>query len=564
MPALHAVCAGNLFEALSVSASVWDGVVWRPIHVAEDVLWFEVEHGVKAERYAYNARSIARALKTRQAVLGEHAGLSDFFVPVVEGKRVLGVLVTGPFATVRPTSGSILERWRWLTGRQGHSVDPEFSHYLNVMLSTLVLEGGQVQSFERVLALLTQMMSGNANVRAAEVDALRIELEKSREVDEMWKATRSMIDDKTSRSWSSADRQPWKLGLERFPDQASVGLAVSRDQDRDPIEDLVQRDAFQRACAKLARKRGNTVAGKVGDHGVMFLSAVRGRSQRKRQELLDLGDKVAALARGFGLRLHLGLAARSSGTLSENYQASLAAAENALSRDARFMDSPGEARRPTFLLHRLEQQLGEIVRQNPEALSAHFDRYLEAVSSNYGHRLEPMRIHLSAFFERATAGLLDSAALDDTSLRDLYQELEPSARDADTVTELLVLYRRAVSYLSKAVERPTDAHRDRALSRALVYIHQHYAEKLRLAQVARVAGFAPNYFSALLKKREKMTFEHYVQKLRIERAKLLLGTRELEVRQVARLSGFRESHYFSRVFQRAVGMSPVEFRRVHL
>ena len=43
-----------------------------------------------------------------------------------------------------------------------------------------------------------------------------------------------------------------------------------------------------------------------------------------------------------------------------------------------------------------------------------------------------------------------------------------------------------------------------------------------LDQVARVAGFSPNYFGQLFKRREQMTFEHYVRQLRIERAKQLV------------------------------------------
>jgi transcriptional regulator GlxA family with amidase domain len=44
------------------------------------------------------------------------------------------------------------------------------------------------------------------------------------------------------------------------------------------------------------------------------------------------------------------------------------------------------------------------------------------------------------------------------------------------------------------------------------------AEPLTLARVARVAGFAPDYFSRLFKRDEGMTFTSYVQEARVDRA----------------------------------------------
>ena len=94
---------------------------------------------------------------------------------------------------------------------------------------------------------------------------------------------------------------------------------------------------------------------------------------------------------------------------------------------------------------------------------------------------------------------------------------------ARTLSELAAAYRAAVADLSDAIRRPVSARRDRSLRGALEYIHQHYGERLELPKVAKVAGFTPKYFSQLFHEREKMTFERYLAKLRLERAKQLLS-----------------------------------------
>jgi len=111
------------------------------------------------------------------------------------------------------------------------------------------------------------------------------------------------------------------------------------------------------------------------------------------------------------------------------------------------------------------------------------------------------------------------------------------------------------------VQKPVQARRDRNLRGALDYIHRHYRERLTRERVARVAGFAPSYFSVLFSEREKTTFERYLLRLRIDQAKQLLEDTRLPAARVAELSGFKSAQYFCTVFRRATDMAPIEYRR---
>ncbi|HEV8245502.1 MAG TPA: helix-turn-helix domain-containing protein, partial [Polyangiaceae bacterium] len=494
----------------------------------------------------------------------EHAGLSDLFAPLIAADRVLGVLLVGPFATAKPTSASILERWRWLTRRQGHPADPEFLQFVSMTLSTLVLEPRELKAFERLITLLGLLIAAEnpAETLCAELDTLATRLELTRQIERVWDAARSMVDERTTRTWATPFRDLASVGLRRVPERVLVGLTVSRERAPDPVDELLRRDAFQRASVGLARAVGNTIAGQVGDHGVMFLSAGPGSEPRRRQRLLDLADKAGELAAQFGFRMHFGLSGLpSSAPLWERYPAALASAESALSQGLRLAEGAPEARSRTALLHELRRKLAVLVEQKPDLLPAQFDRYLESVGLHCGYQLGAVRAHLEAAFERLAETLLDSGALEPKSFQERHDSLDRAARDVRTVAELFVVFRQAVRDLSDAVRQPVPARRERNLRRAVAYLHQHYAEPLSLSKVARIAGFAPNYFSVLFRQRERTTFEHYVQNLRIERAKQLLSTTELEVQKVAQLSGFNGRAHFTQVFKRLAGVTPIAHRR---
>ena len=99
------------------------------------------------------------------------------------------------------------------------------------------------------------------------------------------------------------------------------------------------------------------------------------------------------------------------------------------------------------------------------------------------------------------------------------------------------------------------------MRKAAEYVRHHYTEPIDFGRVARMAGFAPAYFSQLFRKQEGVPFEKYVRALRLERAKRLLTSTQVPVARVAALSGFSSPQYFCRVFVSDVGLSPREYRR---
>jgi AraC-like DNA-binding protein len=565
--ALLAPIATFVFESLGVSASIWEhGFEWMQVHDRPSTIRTENAAGFERERARYNDAHLARAVAEARPICGEHFGFSDFFVPIVSQGKAVAVLVVGPFLTSPVTSSELLERWRALTTRQGHPSDPAFIEYLSLTLSALVLEGPWLARFERLLACIAELYAneGRADRLANEIEALHTRLLELRAFERTSKLVREMVDERTGAIWQSRVFRPnlARFGLPRAPDAILVALTRSDRAFEDAVDELIQRRRFQRRMLDHARNAGDTLAGQLGDHGVVFVSAKPGSAPRRKRHLVELSERARDLARrDFGLSLHFGASVPPRPEpLSQTYLDALAAAETALAKDLRlsFKEPGTPADRPS--LRRLRRELARAVLERPALLQARFERYLESVATDSGFVVTVARGQLDAGFERIAEPLVDRGALDEKSFEAVSATLDRGARAARTLNDLFNVYRAAIADLAHALEQPVLAHRDQSLRRALEFVKAHYTEPLSSSQVAKIAGLGRTHFSKLFKQREKKTFTKYLSELRLARSMRLLRDTELAVTRVAELSGFRSAQYFSRAFHQRTGKTPGEFR----
>lgn len=101
----------------------------------------------------------------------------------------------------------------------------------------------------------------------------------------------------------------------------------------------------------------------------------------------------------------------------------------------------------------------------------------------------------------------------------------------------------------------------RLVRRAMAYLHEHYMEALSREELARHVGMSSDYLTYCFRKELGMTPIAYLNRYRINQAKLLLAEREKSITEVGLAVGFSDSGYFSRVFRREVGVSPEAYRR---
>lgn len=92
------------------------------------------------------------------------------------------------------------------------------------------------------------------------------------------------------------------------------------------------------------------------------------------------------------------------------------------------------------------------------------------------------------------------------------------------------------------------------------YIQLHATEPLSIDALAERLGYTKYYLSALFKKETGCSVGDYIKISRIERAKVLLNTTDLNVEDIWEEVGFSSRSVFGKAFRSVVGMTPREFR----
>lgn len=125
--------------------------------------------------------------------------------------------------------------------------------------------------------------------------------------------------------------------------------------------------------------------------------------------------------------------------------------------------------------------------------------------------------------------------------------------------------KRAFEKVSRALtlRRQLNAPMPNPVSRiapALSYIEHCYDCQITPHELAALCSFSLAQFYRIFKEEINMTVVGYINQVRMERAKRLLTQRGIRIDEVSYAVGFTDPRYFSRVFTRAVGMTPLEYR----
>lgn len=97
---------------------------------------------------------------------------------------------------------------------------------------------------------------------------------------------------------------------------------------------------------------------------------------------------------------------------------------------------------------------------------------------------------------------------------------------------------------------------------ALDYIAQHYSEEdLSISGVASSLNISVPYLGVLLRQETGRNFSSHLTAARIEKAKELLRSSDRPVSEIAMMTGYSNSQYFSVCFKKYTGTSPGEFRK---
>lgn len=101
------------------------------------------------------------------------------------------------------------------------------------------------------------------------------------------------------------------------------------------------------------------------------------------------------------------------------------------------------------------------------------------------------------------------------------------------------------------------------IQKVIIQIDGDLTADLSLHALAEKQNVSAGYLSALFKQEMGQTLTEYVNEKRIRQAMQLLKTTKLQVQTIAQHCGVVDVHYFSKMFRKAVGKTPKEYRETN-
>jgi len=165
---------------------------------------------------------------------------------------------------------------------------------------------------------------------------------------------------------------------------------------------------------------------------------------------------------------------------------------------------------------------------------------------------------LSTLFDQA-----ESVSLLKNETDALRHETMHAYSSLKNVDELLTFVKDVCSRCLRLCDAGESA--DSHVKRMVEYIDTHYMDPdLSVAKVSERVHLSPIYTGALFKKSLGKSVVTYIHEVRVEQAKKMLMDESLSVKEVSIRTGYVAPDYFTRLFSKAVGVTPSKYKSIML
>lgn len=98
------------------------------------------------------------------------------------------------------------------------------------------------------------------------------------------------------------------------------------------------------------------------------------------------------------------------------------------------------------------------------------------------------------------------------------------------------------------------------ISLAAAYMESHSSEEIPMERLAEMSHYSQRHFIRLFSEIYEVAPHRYLTDIRIRRAASLLRDTRLDVSEISIRCGFSDPNYFSRIFRKYYGTSPLKYR----
>ena len=146
------------------------------------------------------------------------------------------------------------------------------------------------------------------------------------------------------------------------------------------------------------------------------------------------------------------------------------------------------------------------------------------------------------------------------TFEEIFSELPCNLDDVNSMESNEMMAQFFKSMIVKFISSTTDSKQD-VISSALRIIETEYMNDISLSYIADSLHMHKSYLCRLFKEKMGENIAHYIENVRIERAKHLLANTHQKLYEVAELVGFSSYQYFSLIFKKVTGLSPTDYRK---
>jgi two-component system, response regulator YesN len=161
----------------------------------------------------------------------------------------------------------------------------------------------------------------------------------------------------------------------------------------------------------------------------------------------------------------------------------------------------------------------------------------------------------------ATAKLVNELGGEIDKIVPELKSIETMLSNVRSVEELREQTHKIVSIVLDYRDSQSTGQYKNLIRQAKEYIEHHYTNPdLTLNAVATHVNLSASHFSVVFSQETSQTFKEYLTEIRIRKAKELLRMTALRAAEIADQVGYNDPHYFSSVFKKNTGLSPIQFR----
>lgn len=121
--------------------------------------------------------------------------------------------------------------------------------------------------------------------------------------------------------------------------------------------------------------------------------------------------------------------------------------------------------------------------------------------------------------------------------------------------------RLRISMFERGTERQADPGAEQTIRGIVRYMQEHLSEEVSLNVLSEQFHLNAQYISQMFKSEVGVNFLSYLTNIRMEQAKKLLISTPLSIAEVAEKSGYADYRVFTKVFKKAEGVTPSQYRR---